>query len=321
MSSAYRRIGLFGRPKSPGLTGALQEVLQCLKAHSAMSKVLIEHDFAQGLEGFLASQEGPASFELTPMAQMIGGLDLAIVLGGDGTLIGVARQLAPFGTFIIGINQGRLGFMTDIEISKLKDELPSILAGEGIIENRGMLEVRVRRKTSRASSPEQVFHAPALNDVVISRGAVSRMVEIDVFVGESYLQSLRADGLIVATPTGSTAYAMSAAGSILHPGLDGLILVPVAAQALSARPIVLPKPLAVSVVVNDGAGTELHCDMQALTSLEDGDQILIQHSAHSVRLLHPKGYDYYAMLRHKLHWSANPVLSGRPDPVAPTNNG
>ena len=94
-----------------------------------------------------------------------------------------------------------------------------------------------------------------------------------------------------------------------------------AAQALSARPIVLPKPLAVSVVVNDGAGTELHCDMQALTSLEDGDQILIQHSAHSVKLLHPKGYDYYAMLRHKLHWSANPVLSDRPDPVAPPNNG
>jgi NAD+ kinase len=320
MSSAYRRIGLFGRPKSPGLVGALQEVLDCLKLHSPGSKVLIEQNFAQGLEGFLDT-EGAASYSLKLMPQMIGELDLAIALGGDGTLIGVARQLAPAGTIIIGINQGRLGFMTDIQISRLKDELPSILNGEGVVENRGMLEVTVRRKSSRTSSPEQVFHAPALNDVVISRGAVSRMVEIDVFVGESYLQSLRADGLILATPTGSTAYALSASGSILHPGVEGLILVPVAAQALSARPIVLPKPLAVSVVVNDGAGTELHCDMQALTSLEDGDQILIQHSAHSVKLLHPKGYDYYAMLRHKLHWSANPVLSGRPDPVAPSNHG
>lgn len=319
MSSAYRRVGLFGRPKSPGLTRALQEVLKCLQTNSPASQIVIEQDFAKGLEGFLTKAAG--NYEQLPMAQMIGQLDLAVVLGGDGTLIAMARQLAPTSAHIVGINQGRLGFMTDIEISKLKDELPSILAGEGIVENRGMLEVTVKRKTPKASSPMQVFHAPALNDVVISRGAVSRMVEIDVFVGESYLQSLRADGLIVATPTGSTAYALSASGSILHPGLEGIILVPVAAQALSARPIVLPKALAVSVVVNDGAGTELHCDMQALTSLEDGDQILIQHSVHSVRLLHPKGYNYYAMLRHKLHWSANPVLSDRPDPVAPSDNG
>jgi NAD+ kinase len=320
MSPAYRRIGLFGRPKSPGLTWALQQVLHCLQAHSPGSAIFIEQAFAQGLEG-LSDLTAPSIASVTPMEQMVDALDLAIVLGGDGTLIGVARQLAPSGTIIVGVNQGRLGFMTDIEVSQLHDELPSLLKGEGSVENRGMLEVRVRRKSHSSTGSEQVFHAPALNDVVISRGAVSRMVEIDVFVGESYLQSLRADGLIVATPTGSTAYALSASGSILHPGLEGLILVPVAAQALSARPIVLPKPLAVSVVVNDGAGTELHCDMQALTSLEDGDQILIQHSAHSVKLLHPKGYDYYAMLRHKLHWSANPVLSDRPDPVAPPNNG
>ncbi len=320
MSPAYRRIGLFGRPKSSGLTGALQQVLRCLRAHSAESEIHIEQAFAQGLEG-LSGVTDLSGMSVASMSQMIGSLDLAIVLGGDGTLIGVARQLASSGTIVIGINQGRLGFMTDIEIARLHDELPSLLAGEGLVENRGMLEVRVRRKGHPSQEAQQVFHALALNDVVISRGAVSRMVEIDVFVGESYLQSLRADGLIVATPTGSTAYALSASGSILHPGLEGLILVPVAAQALSARPIVLPKPLAVSVVVNDGAGTELHCDMQALTSLEDGDQILIQHSAHTVKLLHPKGYDYYAMLRHKLHWSANPVLSDRPDPVAPPNNG
>jgi NAD+ kinase len=320
MSPAYRRIGLFGRPKSPGLTGALQQVLRCLQAHSPQSEIHIEQAFAQGLEG-LSGVTALSGMSVASMSQMIGSLDLAIVLGGDGTLIGVARQLASSGTIVIGINQGRLGFMTDIEIARLHDELPSLLAGEGLVENRGMLEVRVRRKGHPSQEAQQVFHALALNDVVISRGAVSRMVEIDVFVGESYLQSLRADGLIVATPTGSTAYALSASGSILHPGLEGLILVPVAAQALSARPIVLPKPLAVSVVVNDGAGTELHCDMQALTSLEDGDQILIQHSAQTVKLLHPKGYDYYAMLRHKLHWSANPVLSDRPDPVAPPNNG
>jgi NAD+ kinase len=146
------------------------------------------------------------------------------------------------------------------------------------------------------------------------------MVELDVFVDGNYLQSLRADGLILATPTGSTAYALSANGSILHPGLQGAILVPVAPQALSSRPIVLPWGSQVTVVVNDGAGTELHCDMQALTALQDGDKIRIQAAPWPVRLLHPKGYDYFAMLRHKLHWSANPVLADRPDPAPPSEH-
>jgi NAD+ kinase len=146
------------------------------------------------------------------------------------------------------------------------------------------------------------------------------MVELDVFVDGHFLQSLRADGLIVSTPTGSTAYALSALGSILHPRLPGITLVPVAPQALSSRPIVLPDDTEVAVVVKEGAGTTLHCDMQALTSLEDGDKILIRPGAHKVRLLHPKSYDYFVTLRRKLHWSATPVLSGRPDPLPPSEH-
>ncbi|NBP27222.1 MAG: NAD kinase, partial [Betaproteobacteria bacterium] len=152
--------------------------------------------------------------------------------------------------------------------------------------------------------------APALNDAVISRGAVSRMVEVEVFVDGHYLHTLRADGLIISTPTGSTAYALSALGSILHPGLAGITLVPVAPQALSSRPIVLPEQVEVQVVINDGAGTSLHCDMQALTSLQDGDKIVVRQGPHKVRLLHPKGYDYFSMLRRKLHWSTNPLFAG-----------
>ncbi|NCV88321.1 MAG: NAD kinase, partial [Oxalobacteraceae bacterium] len=143
------------------------------------------------------------------------------------------------------------------------------------------------------------------------------MVELDIFVDGHYLQTLRADGLIISTPTGSTAYSLSALGSVLHPGLAGITLVPVAPQALSSRPIVLPETVEVHVVINDGAGTSLHCDMQALTALEDGDKIVIRHGAHRARLLHPKSYDYFEMLRRKLHWGANPIFGGRPDPMPP----
>ena len=243
-----------------------------------------------------------------------------MILGGDGTLLGVARQLAPFGIAIIGEHQGRLRFMTDLDIAQVESELPAVLTGSYGEEARSMLQVSVMRRPSPQAARQAVFDAPALNDAVISRGAISRMVELDIFVDGHYLQTLRADGLIVSTPTGSTAYSLSALGSILHPGLAGTTLVPVAPQALSSRPIVLPESVEVQVMVNAGAGTSLHCDMQALTSLEDGDKIVIRPSHHKVRLLHPKSYDYFVMLRRKLHWSANPLFAGRPDPLPPTES-
>ena len=184
-----------------------------------------------------------------------------------------------------------------------------------------MLKVTVLRRAMPSGDWEAVFSAVALNDTVISRGSISRMTELEVFVDGSYMQTLRADGLIVSTPTGSTAYALSASGSILHPRLKGVILVPVAPQALASRPVVLPQDTTVTVLVNDGAGTELHCDMQAMTSLEDGDQILVETAPDPVLLLHPKGHDYFSVLRRKLHWSANPLYLGRPDPHFPTRGG
>jgi NAD+ kinase len=210
--------------------------------------------------------------------------------------------------------------MTDLDIAQVESELPGVIAGHYVAENRSMLEVAVMRKTNGNSSRKTVFSAPALNDAVISRGAISRMVELDLFVDGHYLQTLRADGLIISTPTGSTAYSLSALGSILHPGLAGVTLVPVAPQALSSRPIVLPETVEIQVVVNDGAGTSLHCDMQALTALEDGDTIVIRPSPHQARLLHPQSYDYFVMLRRKLHWGTNPIFAGRPDPLPPNES-
>lgn len=288
-----KRPALFGRPNTPGLGSALARVADCVRSTLPGADVLVDPP-VQG-----SGQQA----------------DLAIVLGGDGTLLGVARQLAPFNIPLIGINQGRLGFMTDLDIANIEQDLPPLLLGQGTIEERHMLSVKVLRRHDGVA--KVIFEAQALNDAVVSRGSVSRMVELDVFVGDHYVQSLRADGLIVATPTGSTAYALSANGSILHPGLAAITLVPVAPQALSSRPIVLPATAEVTVVVQDGAGTELHCDMQALTSLADGDEIVVGPSPHRVRLLHPKGQDYFSMLRRKLQWSANPTHLGRPDPSPP----
>jgi len=314
MSLAFHKIAVFGRPQTPGLAGPLSQIVDCLVRHAPDAALFVEASTAES-----SAFHHPGA-TLLPFEQLSDCIDLAIVLGGDGTLIGVARRLAPRGVSVIGVHQGRLGFMTDLELSQIEKDLPLMLHGQGHLELRGMLQVVVTRRASPQSPRESIFKAPALNDAVISRGAISRMVELDVFVDGNYLQSLRADGLILATPTGSTAYALSANGSILHPGLQGAILVPVAPQALSSRPIVLPWGSQVTVVVNDGAGTELHCDMQALTALQDGDKIRIQAAPWPVRLLHPKGYDYFAMLRHKLHWSANPVLADRPDPAPPSEH-
>jgi len=311
--STFKSVGLFGRPQTEGLAPSLRKIIGCIQQSGA--EVWVESETAKSAG--LDPHEITGSGTLESLTKRI---DLGVILGGDGTLLGVARQLAPHGIAIIGVNQGRLGFMTDLDIAQVETELPAVLAGSYVEEARSMLQVSVMRRSNPTGPRQAVFDAPALNDAVISRGAISRMVELDIFVDGHYLQTLRADGLIVSTPTGSTAYSLSALGSILHPGLAGTTLVPVAPQALSSRPIVLPESVEVQVVVNDGAGTSLHCDMQALTSLEDGDKIVIRPNRHKVRLLHPQSYDYFVMLRRKLHWSANPLFAGRPDPLPPTES-
>jgi NAD+ kinase len=306
----FQHIGLFGRPETEGLGAPIRRIIAT--ARQAGAKVAVESKTAASAG--LSGQEADNIADLESLSQTI---DLAVILGGDGTLLGIARQLAPCGIALIGVNQGRLGFMTDLDISQVDSELPAVIQGHYIEERRSTLQVSVMRKAQHQTARHAVFDAPALNDAVISRGAISRMVELDIFVDGHYLQTLRADGLIISTPTGSTAYSLSALGSVLHPGLAGITLVPVAPQALSSRPIVLPETVEVHVVINDGAGTSLHCDMQALTALEDGDKIVIRHGAHRARLLHPKSYDYFEMLRRKLHWGANPIFGGRPDPMPP----
>lgn len=224
----------------------------------------------------------------------------AVIIGGDGTFLGIARELAGAGIPLIGINQGRLGFLTDIKLDDIDRSLIPTLE-QGVLEPRYYLEGKICRQG------EAVSKSIALNDIVISRGIVGGMVELRVSVDGRFMYDLRADGLILATPTGSTAYALSADGPILHPSVAGILIVPVAPHALTNRPIVLPPVSEITIEVTGGRQTAVHFDMQKSLRARIGDRIKIRVATNPVQLLHPVSYDYFSMLRQKLHWSASPT--------------
>jgi NAD+ kinase len=230
----------------------------------------------------------------------------AVVLGGDGTMLGVARQLAPWDVPLIGINQGRLGFMTDIPIDRMIPVLSDILEGRSKAEKRTLLQAKVMR------DGVEIAQGLAVNDVVVSRGAGAGMVELKVEVEGKFMYAQRSDGLIIATPTGSTAYALSAGGPLLHPSLQGIVLVPIAPHALSNRPIVVPEASEIVVEILNGRDTSVNFDMQTFASLQVGDRIVISRSPNTITFLHPHGWSYYDTLREKLHWNENPSLQTKP---------
>jgi NAD+ kinase len=291
---AFQTVALVGRFRSSGIEQTLDRIEVFLRS--------------RGLEVIRPITSTDNAGDVKSLARLPAhAIDLAIVVGGDGTMLGIARELAPSGVPVIGINHGRLGFMTDIPLDRWTEALAAILDGHYEAEERTLLDTRVLRDPDS----QVPFEARALNDVVVGRGLVGRMLELNVEVDGKFMYTQRADGLIIATPTGSTAYALSANGPILHPQLSGIVLVPVAPQALSNRPIVLPDTCAVTVRIGDETDARVNCDMQTFSDLHPGDRIVIQRSAHRIRFLHPSGYSYFATLRGKLAWQALPVLSAR----------
>jgi len=226
--------------------------------------------------------------------------DLAIVLGGDGTMLNIARKLAPFYVPLVGINQGRLGFLTDLSIDTMLETLGSILDGRYVTERRMLLYVEVARGTA------STFSALALNDVAVNRGIGGNMIEFEVRINGEYVYSLRSDGLIVATPTGSTAYALSSGGPILHPSLDLIALVPVSPHTLSNRPIVVGPDAIVEILMHRTAVARVHSDSHSHFDLQEHDKVVVRRSPHEVTLLHSADHSYYRMLREKLGWSGLP---------------
>jgi NAD+ kinase len=229
----------------------------------------------------------------------------AVVMGGDGTMLGIARQLARYDVPLIGINQGRLGFITDIPIERMLPALGEILAGQSTAEKRTLLEGRVMR------AGDMMYCGMAVNDVVVARGTGAGMAELKVSVDGQFMYNQRSDGLIITTPTGSTAYALSAGGPLLHPSVQGIGLVPIAPHALSNRPIVVPDTSEIMIEIVNGRDISVNFDMQTFASLQYGDEIVISRSPHTVTFLHPQGWSYYETLREKLHWNEYPSSEGK----------
>jgi NAD+ kinase len=309
MKSKFRQIALIGKyakevkdhkavkalenANSPKLAPAVStsQILQSLThfLHLQGADVVIE-------------QETAASCDLTnPQIQNINQIgkscDLAIVVGGDGTMLGFGRQLAPYGVPLIGINQGRLGFITDIALDQIETTLAPMLQGNYTEDFRSLFLGKVIRDDAC------VFSTLAMNDVVVNRGATAGMVELRVEVNGHFLSNQRADGLIIATPTGSTAYALSSGGPIIHPSLAGWVLVPIAPHTLSNRPIVLGDDAQIAIELVSGKDASANFDMQSLASLIKGDRISVSKSEHRARFLHPVGWSYFDTLRKKLHWN------------------
>jgi NAD+ kinase len=282
----FRHAAIVGKPQAQGMRELLEDV----------ARFLTQQGLDVCLESATAQATGISQYDALDAAQLGQRCDLTVVVGGDGTMLGIARELAQFDMPLIGINQGRLGFITDIPVDRFREALAPMVRGEFEEEHRAMLDASVWRDDAC------IFTSVALNDVVVSRGATAGMVELRVDVGDEFVANMRADGLIVASPTGSTAYALSAGGPILHPGIGGWLLVPNASHTLSNRPIVLPDDGEVRITVVSGRDVSANFDMQSLASLQHGDQVRMKRSAHRVRFLHPKGWSYYATLRRKLRW-------------------
>ena len=242
-----------------------------------------------------------AAFPTWSVADIGAEADLAVIVGGDGTMLGIGRHLARHGTPLIGINQGRLGFITDIPLDGYRDALPRMLHGEYEEDHRSLMHGKLMREGVC------VFDAYAMNDVVVNRGASASLVELRVEVNGRFVANHRADGIIVATPTGSTAYALSAGGPVLHPLVPAWTLVPIAPHTLSNRPIVVADPVEIAIEIVGGPDASASFDMQSITSLRHGDRIVVRRSDHRVRFLHPRGWSYFDTLREKLHWNEGGV--------------
>ena len=293
MSIRFRHAALVGKFNA----GSIREELE------AVARFLILQGLEVSLEKETAANTGITAWPALDAAALGAACDIAVVVGGDGTMLGIARQLARFDLPLVGINQGRLGFITDIALEEYRPALQAILEGAYDEERRALLEGGVRR------DGVTLFESVALNDVIVSRGATAGMVELRVEIDGVFVAQLRADGLIVGSPTGSTAYGLSAGGPILHPGIAGWVLVPIAPHDLSNRPIVVPDAGEVQIEIVAGRDASVNFDMQTLTSLAHGDRISVRRSAHRVRFLHPRGWSYYATLRGKLHWASGSAQS------------
>ncbi len=284
---AFNPVALIGRHNGHKSTESLNTLGQFLAERGC--EVMVEKTTAE--------VNGVNRYPVADHAEIGARAQLAVVLGGDGSMLHAARNLAPYRVPLVGVNQGRLGFMTDIAQTRMLETMKELIEGRYSIEERTMLSAEVLR------AGQTLLSTLALNDVVVSKGTVGRLIEFLVHIDGEFVYDLRSDGLIVATPTGSTAYALSSNGPIQHPSVTGVVLVPISPHTLSNRPIVVSDSSRIEVTLKRGVDAQLHFDGQPQVELREGDRVAVCRSPHSIRFVHPPGYSYFAMLREKLHWS------------------
>jgi NAD+ kinase len=283
---AFRRIALIGKFQSPEIAESLHDLAGFLRSRGC--DVMVEQETAANI----GSAGRAASY-----AEIGAVAELAVIVGGDGTMLAAARNLVRHRVPVVGINQGRLGFMTDIALHDMRRSVGDILDGRYAMEERCLIEAEILR------DGKSVLQTLALNDAVVNKGSEGRLIEFEVHIDGEYVYTLRSDGMIVATPTGSTAYALSAQGPILHPSLPAFALVPLNPHTLSARPVSVSDRSVIEIVLLHAVDARAHFDGQALADMVAGDRLRLKRSGDAIHFVHPPGYAYFNMLREKLRWS------------------
>lgn len=288
MKNAFNSIAIIGKYMQKSALQLMQNDLADLARHLQAKNIMV------WLEENTAQHAELTGFKTCPLEEIGSKVDLVIVMGGDGTMLGVARALKQHDVPLVGINRGRFGFLTDLRAEEMLVAIDRILAGNYRTETRMLLTASVYR------GGEKLHQSFAMNDVVIKSGL--RLIELQVEINEKFVHTQRADGLIISTPTGTTAYALSAGGPILHPDLDAIALVPISPHTLSNRPIAVNSSSKIEITLVQVDDAQISYDGQFQLALEEGDRVFIERAAEDVTLLHPSDYCYYEMLRNKLNW-------------------
>ncbi len=290
MNRKFTTVGIMGKPNNPAVAETAEILYEFLL--SKVENVLVEYYIAMGMN--------PIPCDTVTREEIGEQCDLVIVVGGDGSMLNAGRLLANYDVQVLGINRGYLGFLTDISPTEMVQRVSDVINGNYIEERRFLLFAKVNRGTQEGAQSE------ALNDIVLYPGEISKMLEFEVYIDDQFAFSQRSDGIIISTPTGSTAYALSGGGPIMHPKLDAVVLVPINAHTLSSRPIVVDIDSHIDILIaeTNKYNPQISCDGQLTFPIKPGDKISIRKKKRQLWLLHPADYDYYRVLRSKLSWGS-----------------
>ena len=293
--SEFKRIGLVGRPGHSGVVTSMSRLIAYLRSK----------DLSIMMDDATSELMGNTTVEVGSRMQLSASCDLVVVVGGDGSMLNVAKHVALEGVPVIGVNRGNLGFLTDILPDEIETQLDEVLAGKFTVENRFLLDAVLN------DAEENKALGSALNDVVLHPGKAAQMIEFELFVNGKFVYSQESDGLIVATPTGSTAYSLSAGGPIMHPDLNAVVLVPMYPHSLNSRPIVIDGDCEIKLVVaaKESLQPQVSCDGDVRYTASAGDEIIVTKKSVPLKLIHPNNHSFYETCRSKLGWGSRLVRS------------